>query len=677
MKKKYFFILLLPVTSYFQTKAQSSLSDSLAQADSVSLQQLINIRSSGISSELEKEVNSSVAAASKTPLSMRKSPSIISILSEDEIAKSGARNLLDLLRHVPGLDFGMDVVGTVAISIRGNFATEGKVLLLIDGVEMNELMYGTTQLTNRVPVELIKRIEVIRGPGSAIYGGFAEYGVINIITKIQDAKGVQASVTYGQQEEGMARQNVSIVGGYKHKNWQITGAAWGGKVQQGSGQFVDFYGNSFDMKNQNVFSPKALNLRFVYKTLSISGFIENYEGKSRDAYDIVLARPYQNNFKSMNVDIKYQLPLSPKLQLDTRLTYNHQKPWEQPKEVDTLDDYFIYTRTISRTKANATLNYDVSHRINFISGVEYFYDNAKTNESSGTFYNGLYKLTYYNVAAFAQSLFKYRWANITAGARFDKHSQAGSAFAPRLGITKKYRNWHGKLLYGNSFRVPCVENINVSENGSIKPEKSTVIELEVGYQLTDDALITASVFDIHTKRPIIYITDGILEYYKNVSAMGTQGIDAEYRYKSSWGFVVANYSYYSNANKAIVGIYDVREQKGANLMAAQHKFNILTSINLTEKVTLSPSVNFLGKRYGYAPFDNSGLGELKSFKSSALCNISIKYTDLLVKGLSATLGGYNLLDAYNPLIANYYSNGGHAPMPNNPREVMLRLIYQY
>jgi hypothetical protein len=55
----------------------------------------------------------------------------------------------------------------------------------------------------------------------------------------------------------------------------------------------------------------------------------------------------------------------------------------------------------------------------------------------------------------------------------------------------------------------------------------------------------------------------------------------------------------------------------------------------------------------------------------------VKYTDLFVKGFSATLGGYNLLNQENPLLSNYYNEGGHAPLPNNPREVMLRLTYQY
>lgn len=682
MKKKYFFVFLMIATTHGKVAAQVLLSDSLGATESISLQQLINMEASGVSSDLEKEVNASVEAASKNPLSLRKSPSIISILSEEDITKFGVRDLLDLLRHVPGLDFGIDVQGAVTLSIRGNAATEGKVLLLLDGMEINELMYSAVQLANRVPVELIKRIEIIRGPGSAIYGGFAEYGVINIITKTQEISGLQAGLTYGQMQDGMARQNISVLGGHKQNSWHIAGAAWAGQMQQGRGQFIDFYDNRFSLKKQQTYSPKAVNINAGYKNFSINSFLESYDTKIRDGYDQVLSKSYANNFKTFIIEAKYKLALGEKIHLDTRLSYKNQNPWHLADNMlaeaeDTSGAYFIYQRSIKRYKANTTLHYDVTKKINFISGIEYYRDEAKSNERSGAFYDDSYRLKYSNIAAFSQGLFKFRWANITVGARFDKHSKAGAAFAPRLGVTKKYDKLHFKLLYGNSFRAPGIENINFSDNGNIKPEKSTVVEFEAGYQLTDDALFTVSVFDIETKRPIIYVTEGIQEFYKNVSAMGTQGFEAEYRYKSEWGFVTANYSFYSNTNKAKVAIYDVADQKGANLAAAQHKFNFFAGINLNKNITLSPNANLLGKRYGYVPFNDSGVGQLKSFEPVVLLNLSAKYNNFFVKGLSVSLGIYNLLNAENPLIFTYYSGGGHAPMPNNPREAMIRLIYQY
>src|SRR5207253_11346941 len=105
-------------------------------------------------------------------------------------------------RLVPGMDFGVDVEGVVGLGMRGNWAHEGKVLLLLDGQEMNEIMFATTQFGNHVCVDQIEKIEIIGGPGSAIYGGFAEYGVIDIITKGgSDLNGISVTGTYGQMKD--------------------------------------------------------------------------------------------------------------------------------------------------------------------------------------------------------------------------------------------------------------------------------------------------------------------------------------------------------------------------------------------------------------------------------------------------------------------------------------------
>jgi outer membrane receptor for ferrienterochelin and colicin len=138
--------------------------------EDLSLEELLNI-----------EVR--VASGSKSHgLTTRESPSIVTLVTEEEIRKSGARDLIDVLRLVPGFEFGMDVQGAVGVGIRGNWGFEGKVLFLLDGQEMNDNSYGTLVLGNHFSVQQIKRVEIIRGPGSALYGGFAELSVINVIT---------------------------------------------------------------------------------------------------------------------------------------------------------------------------------------------------------------------------------------------------------------------------------------------------------------------------------------------------------------------------------------------------------------------------------------------------------------------------------------------------------------
>ena len=165
------FIKLIRVQKNYSSILVSSLlfisTICIAQTDSINYDAL----------SLEDLMNIKISVASIKELTPRESPGVVSYISAEEIRESGANDLVDVLRMVPGFDFATDVEDVVGIGVRGNWAHEGKVLMLIDGQEMNEGLYSTLQFGNHYPVDNIKRIEIIRGPGSAIYGGNAEYAV--------------------------------------------------------------------------------------------------------------------------------------------------------------------------------------------------------------------------------------------------------------------------------------------------------------------------------------------------------------------------------------------------------------------------------------------------------------------------------------------------------------------
>ncbi len=100
--------------------------------------------------------------------------SSMALFTELEIKASGARELMDLLNLVSGFNFGGNVEGIVGLAVRGNWAHEGKALLLIEGLEMNENLFSTLQFGNHYPVTDIKGIEIIGNSGSAMYKGIAE-----------------------------------------------------------------------------------------------------------------------------------------------------------------------------------------------------------------------------------------------------------------------------------------------------------------------------------------------------------------------------------------------------------------------------------------------------------------------------------------------------------------------
>src|SRR5690606_9607236 len=117
--------------------------------DTTDLMDLMNLSAVTEASELQKQLNETVGAASKKALASRETPSIVSVVTRDDIQRSGARDLIDVLRLVPGFDFGADVSFVTGIALRGAWSLEGKILIMLDGHELNELMYQNVAFFNR------------------------------------------------------------------------------------------------------------------------------------------------------------------------------------------------------------------------------------------------------------------------------------------------------------------------------------------------------------------------------------------------------------------------------------------------------------------------------------------------------------------------------------------------
>jgi outer membrane cobalamin receptor len=187
--------------------------------------------------ELLALLNTPITVASKKALTTRESPGVVTLITREEIQASGARDFIDLLRLVPGFDVGYDVQGVTGPSLRGLWGYEGKILLLWDGVEMNETLYGTTEFGNHYPIDQIKRVEIIRGPGSSIYGGYAEVAVIQVTSLGPEdiPQRVGAGYTYGKGKDATYRSNGQLVAGASGQGWKLTLGAFGGTGKRSDG----------------------------------------------------------------------------------------------------------------------------------------------------------------------------------------------------------------------------------------------------------------------------------------------------------------------------------------------------------------------------------------------------------------------------------------------------------
>jgi iron complex outermembrane recepter protein len=134
---------------------------------------------------LESLMNMEVTSVSKKEQNLSQVAAAVYVITQEDIRHSGATNIPDLLRMVPGLDVAQINANTWAISSRGfNSEFANKLLVLIDGRTVYTPLFGGANWdTFDVPLEDIDRIEVIRGPGGTIWGANAVNGVINVITK--------------------------------------------------------------------------------------------------------------------------------------------------------------------------------------------------------------------------------------------------------------------------------------------------------------------------------------------------------------------------------------------------------------------------------------------------------------------------------------------------------------
>src|SRR5512137_514742 len=130
--------------------------------------------------------NIRIVTATKHSTSLRKAPAIATVITADEIRNMGARNLLDVLKMVPGFGVSVDNDGIPMLEVRGirTFYSE-KVLVMIDGHSQNRKKNHSAffNFADMLPVENIKQVEVLRGPASALYGDSAFVATINVITR--------------------------------------------------------------------------------------------------------------------------------------------------------------------------------------------------------------------------------------------------------------------------------------------------------------------------------------------------------------------------------------------------------------------------------------------------------------------------------------------------------------
>lgn len=678
---KTLFLLCILTISTFVTQAQTkppAITDT-SDLSNLSIEALMQLKSRYRATDLEKNITQAIEIASRKPLSLRRSPSIVTVITEEDIEHSGAKDFSEILKMIPGMELNMDVEGVTALSFRGLRANEGKVMLLIDGLEMNEIAYATLQFGNHYPINNIKKIEIIRGPGSAIYGGSSEYASINIITKKTQGVGVHGLA--GQTNNGYSTQNIGLTLGNKSKNLDYTITSLIGRANRSNRDYTDIYGTTYNMTGNSAMNPHFVNAHIGYKNFSLNYIYDHYKTTTRDGYVEALSRPYACNFLSSIVELQYKKAFKNHKSFEAKAYYKYCNPWAFDGYSEPQDSsYNFYVIKAYRLGANSTFNWDPMQWLSMNVGLSYTMDEGRKPEQSIFQRDQVNTVQYVNYAAYAQMYFKLRYANITLGARQDVSTAFGQSFNPRLGITKKVGVANFKLLYASSFRAPAIENIQYSlSNKTLEAEQSKTIELETSVKLGKRMYLSVNLFDISTNNAITYYvrpdTSGLgdPDGYRNApNKIGSQGLEAEYKYKSSKLSLGMMYSYYTLKNKLVDSTNFVLGQPQLSLGNAQHKLALYASYKVSDKFFISPSIHYLSKRYGYTSMDAMNKPILQTIDPQ--CILSIYFgSNQLVKNCNLGLGINNIADNKVWYIQTY--NSLHAPLPGMGRDIYLKLNY--
>ncbi|MCY1000759.1 TonB-dependent receptor plug domain-containing protein [Myxococcus sp. MISCRS1] len=627
----------------------------------------------------ESDVHSQVASFAITRL--RDSPAVVTSLTAEEIRDSGARDLMDVLLQVPGFFFGVDTQGTVGPGFRGLWGYEGKVLLVVDGKELNEQLYSTMQLGNELPVELIERIEVVRGPGSVIYGGNAELAVINVITRgVQGSSDLMVSGTYGQLESVNGRRSLTLSGRKVFESapgLSVFASASLGQGQRSDGRFEDFFGNTAQLGGNTKLDPTTVQAGVGYRDLQLSVLYQRFATSAIVAFDEVLDAPAATDFESFHAELSNRFRPSERLEIIPRFNLTLAEPFRDTDQ----GSEFYYEKRVMRLRGRTMARWAALDYLQLTGGVDVASDQGRLEGPADVGLqtafgaDGATSVSYLNVAGFVEAFSENPIATVVAGARYENHSAFGSSFVPRLVLLRAFGPFSGKALFSRAFRAPGIENISLGAD--VKPERTTVYELEGTLRLGEGHALSANAFDVGVSDPIIYSYDAVTneEAYRNLGRLGSRGVELDYHLKGSWGRVALSYSFYAPSGRNDVADYQVPGHSNAFTGMPTHKASLSGSLKLKPWLSVNPTAVLVGRRFAVDVPDDQGRSAVEELPTQLLLNLYVRARDVLTPGLEVGAGVYNILGT-NFRIAQPY-NGGHAPLPVFSREFLVRLSYLF
>ena len=624
---------------------------------------------------LQELMNIQVNTATYQSSSWREQPGIITIYTAADIQAMGALTLRDVLTSIPGVSLGMDNRNAVNLMFRGNWGLEGKILYVWNELPVNDVIFGTYPIPPYIPADLIDRIEILRGPGSAKYGDSAQLAVIRIYTKKQAQDSQVSLTTLGgtAPATNMVSFNQRIgLGG--SGALAVAGSANRGRWSD-AGTWIDAQGTAVKVRDSGTHGANVAADGELGDTRA-QVYYDYYTMNSVQVFGIT--DPTSTVwFRQCNAALLHTFSFADTWKVVPRVSYRSESTWKSA-EPDQGNTYDIRGQRVD-AGLEATHRYRDDASVTLGCTMEWQKSRFVDFRQSGTLIPLLRpdgEKGYHASTLYATWDLKVAGYNLTLGGRAIDHSYSGSAFTPRMALTRSTDDWHFKVLYGQAFRTPNSQQIDTNSSSSIpplKPEQTTVHELEFGHAFGTRGYLTGTLFSQSIKDAIIYTPQG---FTNNVQAR-TNGIEVQYWYRSGLVSFQANASH-TRSNDDDIPLYDVAGRSGQFVGAAADIANLWSSWSTgLPNLRLLLGARLLGPRtakaYSPGAVDAaSGLPVAQHrLAAETTLNLGLRYE---LSRLSIAVGVRNLTDAVQFIPQPY--NDISTPFPFGAREWWLRVSWR-
>lgn len=562
--------------------------NSFAQTDSTAIYDL-NL------SQLSKL---NITSASKITQNIEEVPTTVFVISGTEIKENGYFTLEEALSALPGFQFRNTLGLNSYIFQRGMPNQNNLTLVLIDGVQVNELNSGGFYAGGQYNMANIDRIEVIYGPSSVAYGTNAITGIINIITKNPGENKSELNALIGSYNTSESDFTYSYFN--KNKDFGILASGMLKKSDKANlraelgdnnwSDLMDNFENDYTLDLKIKFKDFTIGTNYLYKESSTATSIKSIGTIFKDFGT-------SWNIRFINNYLKYQKNLSENLVLSSTL-YNR-----NATVLDNTVYYVVDTAQIGYYRPNNlsglenVLNFKMNDLFSVTGGLTFEFESLAEKNSSSVSDSPEQKppkpekptmVNNYLASVFIEprvTLFKSLF--LSGGVRFDKSSIYDQVLTPRVGLIYHFSKSIYRLSYAEAFRAPKPWDYSDGiGNSSLLPEKMKSME----------AAITVSIFD--------HLSINFIGYSNKLeNSIKKEILNDSYRWINRGEIVVNGFDVFArynakNIKTTISYTFNKSKDEFGEIIPeiSIHSANSSITYSLNQFIKLNLRANFYGKR---------------------------------------------------------------------------------